>query len=136
MRKSEKELKQEFENKRKEADDLEHKINVTIWKINKPKNIKEADQIIKKCKNIPSMIRAYNFALRHRALGLGVLGWHTLLQQKMIPFESLDAQRLNIEIFKKIKEYSYSKKGQPLGKKTAGCVFKNPEGHFVRSAFR
>jgi len=36
-------------------------------------------------------------------------------------------------IFKKIKEYSYSKKGQPLGKKTAGCVFKNPEGHFAGS---
>lgn len=65
------------------------------------------EDFIKKCKNIPSMIRAYNFALRHRALGLGVLGWHTLLQQKMIPFESLDAQRLNIEIFKKIKEEAY-----------------------------
>ena len=58
MRKSEKELKQEYENKRKEADDLEHKINVTIWKINKPKNIKEADQIIKKCKKILEILES------------------------------------------------------------------------------
>ena len=58
MRKSEKELKQEFENKRKEADDLEHKINVTVWKINKPKNIKEADQIINKCKKILEILES------------------------------------------------------------------------------
>ena len=58
MRKSEKELKQEFENKRKEADDLEYKINVTVWKINKPKNIKEADQIIKKCKKILEILES------------------------------------------------------------------------------
>mgnify|MGYP003438347511 CR=1 FL=1 len=36
----EKEEKREFESKRKEADDLEYKINVTVWKINKPKNFK------------------------------------------------------------------------------------------------
>ena len=52
MSEKEKEEKREFESKRKEADDLEYKINVTVWKINKPKNIKEADQIIKKCKKI------------------------------------------------------------------------------------
>ena len=58
MRKSEKELKQEFENKREEADKLEHKINVTVWKMNRPKNIKEADQIIKKCKKILEILES------------------------------------------------------------------------------
>jgi UDP-N-acetylmuramate dehydrogenase len=32
------------------------------------------------------------------------------------------------DIFDRIKKYAAMKKGQPLGKKTAGCVFKNPEG--------
>lgn len=50
------------------------------------------------------MERAYTFATRHRALGLGVLGWHSLLQSKMIPFEDMEAVRLNTEIFKRIRE--------------------------------
>lgn len=53
------------------------------------------------------MERAYNFAKANRALGLGVLGYHSLLQSKMIPFASRDAARLNLEIFKFIKEKSY-----------------------------
>jgi ribonucleoside-diphosphate reductase alpha chain len=48
------------------------------------------------------MERAYNFAKRDRALGMGVLGWHSLLQSKMIGFESRDADRLNLEIFKNL----------------------------------
>lgn len=53
------------------------------------------------------MERPYTFAKRHRALGFGVLGWHSYLQSKMIPFESRDAAKLNYEIFKAIKERSY-----------------------------
>ncbi|MFP4400888.1 MAG: ribonucleoside-diphosphate reductase subunit alpha [Candidatus Woesearchaeota archaeon] len=53
------------------------------------------------------MEKAYNFAKHHRALGLGVLGWHSLLQSKMIIFESQDASDINLEIFKFIKERSY-----------------------------
>lgn len=62
---------------------------------------------IKKVKDIPSMYKTYNFAKRHRALGLGVMGWHSLLQQKMIPFESFEAQQLNTSVFKYLKENSY-----------------------------
>jgi ribonucleoside-diphosphate reductase alpha chain len=51
--------------------------------------------------------RAYNFAKRQRALGLGVLGWHSLLQSKGLPFDSRDSARLNVEVFKLIKEKSY-----------------------------
>lgn len=53
------------------------------------------------------MERAYNFSKENRALGLGVLGWHSLLQSKMIPFASKDAAKLNIEIFKSIQDKSY-----------------------------
>jgi ribonucleoside-diphosphate reductase alpha chain len=53
------------------------------------------------------MERAYNFAKENRSLGLGVLGWHSLLQSKMLSFNSQDAFSLNSEIFKLIKERSY-----------------------------
>ena len=52
--------------------------------------------------------KAYNFAKNQRALGLGVLGWHSLLQLKGLPFDSKESARLNIEVFKLIKEKSYS----------------------------
>ncbi|MEO8934862.1 MAG: ribonucleoside-diphosphate reductase subunit alpha [Xanthomarina sp.] len=54
------------------------------------------------------MERAYNFAKENRALGLGVLGWHSLLQSRMLPFNSQEAYSLNSEIFKLIKEKSYT----------------------------
>ena len=52
--------------------------------------------------------KAYNFARRQRALGLGVLGWHSFIQSKDLPFDSKEAAKLNIEVFKLIKEKSYS----------------------------
>lgn len=53
------------------------------------------------------MEKAYNFAKDNRALGLGALGWHSLLQSKMLAFDSEEAFMLNNEIFKTIKEKSY-----------------------------
>jgi ribonucleoside-diphosphate reductase alpha chain len=50
------------------------------------------------------MERAYNFAKANRALGLGVLGYHSLLQSKGLAFESDEAAALNKEVFKLIKE--------------------------------
>ncbi len=44
------------------------------------------------------------FARRHRALGLGVLGWHSYLQKNMIPFEGLKAKQLTASIFKDISD--------------------------------
>ena len=52
------------------------------------------------------MERAYNFSKENRALGMGVLGWHSLLQSKMLPFDSQGAYDLNSEVFKNIKEHS------------------------------
>ena len=54
------------------------------------------------------MERAYNFAKENRALGLGVLGWHSFLQDNMISFESEKAKELNKEIFKLINKKAYA----------------------------
>lgn len=50
------------------------------------------------------MERAYNFAKANRALGLGVLGYHSLLQSKQLPFASDETAELNKEVFKVIRE--------------------------------
>ena len=44
------------------------------------------------------------FAINQRALGVGVLGWHTYLQSLMIPFESMAAKFKNSEIFSTIRD--------------------------------
>jgi ribonucleoside-diphosphate reductase alpha chain len=66
------------------------------------------EDFIRRVEGIPFMQRAYNFAVRHRALGLGVLGWHSLLQSKRIPIESMDAYRLNVEVFRTIRDRAYN----------------------------
>jgi ribonucleoside-diphosphate reductase alpha chain len=43
------------------------------------------------------------FAINQRALGVGVLGWHSLLQSKMVPFESMEAKMMNNEIWSAIR---------------------------------
>ena len=58
------------------------------------------------------MERAYNFSKQNRALGLGVLGWHSLLQSKMLSFNSQEAFNLNNEIFKFIQKKSYKASGE------------------------
>ncbi|HLT42361.1 MAG TPA: ribonucleoside-diphosphate reductase subunit alpha [Sphingobacteriaceae bacterium] len=47
---------------------------------------------------------ANRFAKRHRALGLGVMGWHSYLQKNNIPFEGMESKRLTSVIFKDIQE--------------------------------
>ena len=44
------------------------------------------------------------FAINQRALGVGVLGWHSLLQSKMISFESMEAKFLNSQIWSVIRQ--------------------------------
>lgn len=64
------------------------------------------DEFITKAKTMPGMSRAYNFAKDHRAVGLGVMGWHSYLQSNLIEFESMEAKFLNTSIFKTIKDRS------------------------------
>jgi len=61
-------------------------------------------EFIEKTEDNDLMGAANNFAKNQRALGIGVLGWHDLLQSKMIAWESMDAKFLNIEIWKNIKD--------------------------------
>jgi len=61
------------------------------------------DEFITKSATLPGMARAHRFAKNHRAIGLGVLGYHSYLQSKLIEFESMEAKLLNTQIFKNIK---------------------------------
>ena len=61
-------------------------------------------EFIDKTEGIKFMEAPRKFAISQRAVGLGVLGWHSYLQSKMVPFESMDAKFLNSGIFKTIRE--------------------------------
>ena len=63
---------------------------------------------IKKTEKIPFMDAACTFSKRHRAIGIGVVGWHSLLQSQMVPFESMKAKLLNVEMWKLIQEKSHA----------------------------
>jgi len=56
------------------------------------------EEYITKTESIRFMEASRNFAIKQRALGIGTLGYHTLLQSKLIPFESEEAQKLNQSI--------------------------------------
>jgi ribonucleoside-diphosphate reductase alpha chain len=60
-------------------------------------------EFIDKTANIRFMEAPRNFAINQRALGVGVLGWHSLLQAKMISFESFQAKMLNLEVWETIR---------------------------------
>ena len=62
------------------------------------------EEYIEKTKDIPFMRASHNFAKRQRALGMGVLGWHSLLQSKMMSFEGMDAKFLNVEIHRTMRK--------------------------------
>lgn len=62
------------------------------------------EEFINKTENTKYMEAAHNFAKNQRALGMGVLGWHSYLQSKMIAFESLQAKLVNTEIWKAIRQ--------------------------------
>jgi len=70
------------------------------------------EEFVRKTTDIPFMQHAHNFAKRQRALGVGVLGWHSLLQSKMIPFESMEAKFLNTSIWKSIRERADAATGE------------------------
>jgi ribonucleoside-diphosphate reductase alpha chain len=61
---------------------------------------------VEKSSHLPGMKRAWRFAKDHRAIGLGVLGYHSYLQSELIPFESLKAKQMNYTIFKTLQERS------------------------------
>lgn len=78
-------------------------------------------EFIDKTEHIPFMTPARNFAINQRAIGIGVLGWHSFLQSKMIPFESMEAKLLNTTIHSNI-----SKKALEASKKLAAMFGEPP----------
>ena len=67
-----------------------------------------------------SISRARYSAEMERSLGLGAMGLHSLYQRHKIPFDSVDAKELNIEIFSKIKSDAVEQT-KILGKEKGEC---------------
>jgi ribonucleoside-diphosphate reductase alpha chain len=59
-------------------------------------------EYIIKAATIKGMEASLNSAIKGRAIGIGVLGWHTLLQERSLSLDSFDSMQLNAEIFKSI----------------------------------
>jgi ribonucleoside-diphosphate reductase alpha chain len=60
-------------------------------------------EFIDKSNGRDSLKRTHNHAKKGRALGLGVMGWHTYLQQKRMPFNSIASTAYTHNIFSKLK---------------------------------
>lgn len=61
-------------------------------------------EFIEKAIQIPGMERSVRSAIKGRALGLGAMGFHTLLQEKGLPLDSFATFQLNGQIFRKIRQ--------------------------------
>ena len=84
-------------------------------------------EFIQKAKNLKGFENSVRSAEKGRALGLGVLGWHTYLQQRGIPFEGMLAQFETRKIFSQLKIESErasrdlaTEYGEPLWCKDSG----------------
>ena len=66
------------------------------------------EEFIQKAKGLRGFENSVRSAQKGRALGLGVLGWHTYLQEKFIPFEGLLAQFETRKIFSQINFSPYT----------------------------
>ena len=72
-------------------------------------------EYIQKATNKPGFESAVRSAVKGRAIGLGTLGWHSLLQSRMLPFDSFESMMLNANIFRTIQQRSI-KASQELAK--------------------
>ena len=61
------------------------------------------EEFIQKTNGKDSMVRSHRHAKKGRALGLGVMGWHTFLQQKELPFNSIASTAWTHTIFSDIR---------------------------------
>jgi ribonucleoside-diphosphate reductase alpha chain len=61
-------------------------------------------EFVEKTQGMKFMEAPHEFAKNQRALGMGVLGWHSFLQSQMIAFESLEAKMLNSYIWEVIRK--------------------------------
>lgn len=78
-------------------------------------------EFIRKAKTMPFMDRAVRYAEQHRSIGIGWLGWHDLLQSKMLSFDSSEAMRLNAEVARTIN------RGTVAASERMAAVFGEPD---------
>ena len=81
----------------------------------------------------PFLKRVINFVKEERSVGLGVMGWHSLLQSKHIPFESPMAKGLNIKIFSYLQE-QVNKASVKIAKERGSCELGKRHGVLERFA--
>lgn len=62
------------------------------------------EEYIKKTASIEGLAASRASAVKGRAIGIGVLGWHSLLQSRSIPFDSFEAMQINAQVFRNIRE--------------------------------
>jgi ribonucleoside-diphosphate reductase alpha chain len=83
--------------------------------------------------DLPILDKAIRFTEKGRAIGLGVMGFSSLLQQRSIPFESFEAHTLNQQIFRKLQTDSTE------ASRTLAGIHGEPEwckGYGVRNTHR
>ncbi len=66
------------------------------------------EEFIEKARGEYGYDRAVRFAERQRALGMGQLGWHSYLQAKMVPFDSLAANALAAQTSRVIRDQAFA----------------------------
>lgn len=79
---------------------LDTVVEESIWKI------KELSEKYTEGSNY--LQRILRFLERHRAIGVGITGLHHYYQSKMLSWDSMEANRLNVEIFKQMKQDTYA----------------------------
>ncbi|HAW05370.1 MAG TPA: ribonucleoside-diphosphate reductase subunit alpha [Saprospirales bacterium] len=62
------------------------------------------EEFLAKTSGRDSLIRSHRSAKKGRAIGLGVLGWHTFLQNERVPFNSIAATSFTHQIFSDIRQ--------------------------------
>src|ERR1041384_5365474 len=91
------------------------------------------EDFIRKADGVRGMEKAVKFAKLGRPVGLGVLGFHSYLQENLIPFDSIEAYAFNTELFTHLHDETL-KASQWLAQ-----VMGEPEwckGHGVRNTHR
>lgn len=78
-------------------------------------------EMLNQAEGVKGLEKAVNFTKKSRALGLGALGFHTYLQNKMVPFDGLHAHIYNNIIFSEIQKQSVA------ATKKLGNLFGEPE---------
>lgn len=62
------------------------------------------EEYIRKSEGQDGLEASRRSAIKGRAIGIGVLGWHTLLQEKGLPFDSFESMMLNASVFRTIRQ--------------------------------